>query len=67
MPYLTVQDSSNLKDAANWAKNHLYVVKQKDTELHSASPYNALDAENPAIDFDKFFDGESLDQEDLVV
>ncbi|KAK2746498.1 hypothetical protein FQN57_003124 [Myotisia sp. PD_48] len=65
--YLTVVDSSNLKQCANWAKHHLYIVKQKDTEPQSTSPYNCLDPAAPVVDFDKFFNGESLEQEDLVV
>ncbi|KAK4540507.1 hypothetical protein LTR36_009145 [Oleoguttula mirabilis] len=65
--HLTVENSSNLVDAANWAKYDLMVTKQKDTEPRSAHPYNGQDVYNPVINFDKFFDGESLVQEDLVV
>lgn len=65
--HLTVENSSNLVDAANWAKYDLMVTKQKDTEPRSAHPYNGQDVYNPVINFDKFFDGESLMQEDLVV
>jgi len=65
--HLTVEDSSNLKNAANWAKYDLAVSQHKDTEPRSAHPYNSQDVANPMIDFDKFFDGESLEQEDLVV
>lgn len=67
MIHLTVQDSTNLKDAANWASHHLFVTKQKDTEVRNAYPYNSLDPELPVIDFNKFFDGESLEQEDIVM
>lgn len=65
--YLTVQNSNNLKKSGNWATHNLYALRQKDTELRSASPYNNMDTGNPVVDFDKFFDGESLDQEDLVL
>ncbi|KAK4963066.1 hypothetical protein LTR10_000694 [Elasticomyces elasticus] len=65
--HLTVENSSNLVNAANWAKFDLMVTKQKDTEPRSAHPYNGQDVANPVVDFDKFFDGESLTQEDLVV
>ena len=65
--HLTVQNSSNLENAANWAGYDLAVSKQKDTEPRSAHPYNGQDVHNPPVDFDKFFDGESLVQEDLVV
>ncbi|EEP80558.1 conserved hypothetical protein [Uncinocarpus reesii 1704] len=65
--FLTVQDSASLKKSGGWATHNLYALKQKDTELHSASPYNNLDTGNPVVNFDKYFDGESLDQEDLVL
>lgn len=65
--YLTVQNSNNLKKSGNWATHNLYALRQKDTELHSASPYNNMDTGNPVIDFNKYFDGESLEQEDLVL
>ncbi|KAG4421066.1 hypothetical protein IFR04_005829 [Cadophora malorum] len=65
--HLTVENSSNLEKAANWAKNDLYVTRQKDTEPKSSHPYQSQDVFNPPIDFDAFFDGESLVQEDIVV
>ncbi|KAK3113870.1 hypothetical protein LTR53_008410 [Teratosphaeriaceae sp. CCFEE 6253] len=65
--HLTVLNSSNLVNAANWAGYDLQITKQKDTEPRSAHPYNGQDVYNPMIDFDQFFDGESLAQEDLVV
>ena len=64
---LTIQNSSILGPTANWAKNHLNVVQRKDTEPHSVYAYNAYDPEVPLIDFAKFHNGESLEQEDLVV
>ncbi|KAF2813058.1 membrane copper amine oxidase [Mytilinidion resinicola] len=63
----TVQNSSNLVNAANWAGYDLMVTKQKDSEPRSAHPFNSQDVSDPPIDFSKFFDGESLMQEDLVV
>ncbi|KAL1876689.1 hypothetical protein Plec18167_005097 [Paecilomyces lecythidis] len=65
--HLTVEDSTNLQDAANWATHHLFVTKQKDTEMRNAYPYNSLDPAYPVIDFNKFFNGESLEQEDIVI
>ncbi|WEW60662.1 DUF1965 and Cu_amine_oxid domain-containing protein [Emydomyces testavorans] len=62
-----VQNSNNLKKSGSWATHNLYALRQRDTELHSASPYNNLDTGNPVIDFNKYFDGESLDQQDLVL
>ncbi|KAK0820778.1 hypothetical protein LTR75_001364 [Friedmanniomyces endolithicus] len=61
--HLTIENSSNLIDAANWAKYDIAVTKQKDTEPRSAHPYNGQDVYDPVINFDKFFDGESLLQE----
>jgi primary-amine oxidase len=65
--HLTVEKSSNLENAANWATHDLFVTKQKDSEPRSAHPFNSQDVFDPPIDFNKFFDGESLHQEDLVV
>jgi primary-amine oxidase len=65
--YLTVQNSTNLESAANFATHNLFVTKQKDTEPRSAAAWNNQDPSDPLVDFNKFFDGESLDQEDLVV
>jgi primary-amine oxidase len=63
--YLTVQNSSNLNRAGNFATHNLFATRQKDTEPRSVSAWNRQDTLNPLVDFDKFFDGESLDQEDL--
>ena len=64
---LTVSNSSDLDDAANWSDHQLFVVQRHDSEPRSAYPYNSADPANPVVDFNKFFDGESLDQEDLVL
>ncbi|KAH8701543.1 copper amine oxidase [Talaromyces proteolyticus] len=65
--HLTVQDSSNLVNSAQWAGYDLQVTKQHDTEPRSAHPYNLEDVYDPPINFDTFFDGENLTQTDLVV
>jgi primary-amine oxidase len=65
--YLTVRDSSTAKKAVSFATHNLFVTKQKDTEPRSAAAWNNQDPENPLVNFEEFFDGESLDQEDLVV
>ena len=67
LAHLTVKDSSNLENAARWAEYDIQITKQKDTELKSAHPYNSQDVFDPPVNFEKFFDGESLNQEDLVV
>ncbi|KAK8035098.1 Copper amine oxidase [Apiospora rasikravindrae] len=65
--HLTVKDSSVAGKALNVANHHLYATKFKDTEVRASSPYNLLDVEDPLVDFAKFQDSESLDQEDLVL
>ncbi|EFY87548.1 membrane copper amine oxidase, putative [Metarhizium acridum CQMa 102] len=63
--FLTISNSSNVMNAVNFADHHFYVTKQKDTEAQGTHPYNVLNPADPLIDFAKFFNGESLDQEDL--
>jgi primary-amine oxidase len=63
--YLTVNDSSIGQNALHQASHHLFVTKQKDSEARASDPYNLLDTQNPLVNFDSYFDGESLDQEDL--
>jgi primary-amine oxidase len=65
--HLTVQNSSVTRNSANWATHDLMVSVRKDTEPRSVHKYNNQDTENPPVDFAKFFDGESLNQTDLVV
>jgi primary-amine oxidase len=65
--HLTAPDSTVLSRAANWANHDVQVTRRKDTEPRSAHCYNNQDVHNPPVDFDAFFDGESLVQEDLVV
>lgn len=65
--HLTVKQSSNTVNAAHWAEYDLQISQRKDTEPKSAHPYNNQDVHNPPINFEGFFDGESLEQEDLVV
>ncbi|KAH8586808.1 copper amine oxidase [Bisporella sp. PMI_857] len=65
--HLTVQNSSITQNAANHADRHFYVTKQKETEARASHPYNLLDPADPAVNFAKYFDGESLTQQDLVL
>jgi primary-amine oxidase len=67
LAHLTVLDSSNLQNAAHWAEYDIQITKHKDTEPRAAHPYNSQDVADPPINFAKFFDGESLRQEDLVL
>lgn len=63
--YLVVQNSTTAQQTANFATHHLFVTKQKDSEQVSSTFANLLDPEDPLVNFNKYFNGESLDQEDL--
>lgn len=63
--HLTVQNSSNAGKAAHFTTKDLFITKQKDTEPRAADSFNAYEVEDPLVDFSKFLDGESLEQEDL--
>jgi primary-amine oxidase len=65
--HLTVKNSSNLVNAAHWAEYDIQITKQKDTEPRSAHAYNSQDVKDPPVDFSKFFNGENLRSEDLVM
>ncbi|KFA62426.1 hypothetical protein S40285_06085 [Stachybotrys chlorohalonatus IBT 40285] len=65
--YLTVQNSTNAQRAVNFATHNLFATRQKDTEPKSVAAWNNQDLSDPLVDFNEFFDGESLDQEDLVI
>lgn len=45
----------------------MYITRRKDTEATSYNSYNSVDPRNPVVNFGKYFDGESLEQEDIVV
>ncbi|KAF2835986.1 amine oxidase catalytic domain-containing protein [Patellaria atrata CBS 101060] len=67
-PHLTMEDGSTaLKKAATWSMKDLWILKHHDDELKSTSEYNNMEPEDPLIDFEKMVDGESIQQEDLVV
>jgi primary-amine oxidase len=65
--HLTIQNSSNLLNAQNFATHQLYVTQRKDTEPRAAHALNDYDVANPIIDFAAFFDGDGLQQEDVVL
>ncbi|KAF8245031.1 amine oxidase catalytic domain-containing protein [Wilcoxina mikolae CBS 423.85] len=65
--FATVHESSILGKAADWAHHNLFVTKRKDTEACSSHAYASYDLENPPVRFGEFFDGEGLEQEDLVL
>ncbi|GAA5903080.1 uncharacterized protein JCM6883_002688 [Sporobolomyces salmoneus] len=65
--HLAFNESSNLGNTMGFATHHLYVTKQKDSEFSVAHANNAYDPYHPIVDFSKYFDGENLQQEDLVL
>lgn len=65
--HLTAPASSNLREAVHPFTFDLAVTRRKDTEPKSAHHYNGMDVLAPMVNFDDFFDGESLRQEDIVL
>lgn len=65
--HLTVENSSNMVNAAHWAEYDIQITQQKDTEPRSSHSYNSQDVNDPPVDFAKFFDGENLRSEDIVM
>lgn len=65
--YSTVQNSSVVGKALNHASHHLYVTKQKDAEAYATGTWSVLNPDKPSVDFHKYFDGENLVQEDMLV
>lgn len=63
--YLTVKDSTNAGNAIHYATADFFVTKQKDTEPKAADWFNTFNVLDPLVDFSKYLDGESLDQEDM--
>lgn len=63
--HLTITNSSNLLNSQGFATHAYYVTKQKDSEPRASSAWNDYDTANPLVDFNQFFDGESLYQEDM--
>jgi len=64
--HLTNLDSKRTKNNVNHAKHHLAVSRRKDSEPRSSTMWNLNLPGAPPVDFYDFFDGESLEQEDLV-
>lgn len=64
---LTAVNSTSLGRTAGWSSHDVHITAQHDTEPRSAYPFNGHDLYDPPIDFDLFFNGESLEQTDLVV
>ncbi|RVX72969.1 hypothetical protein B0A52_03322 [Exophiala mesophila] len=65
--HLTVQNSPFSLKNSEMAKHHLAVTRQHDTEPFANSVQNVNLPLAPQQDFSKFFDDESIVQEDLVL
>lgn len=65
--HLPMNESSNLGDTMAFGTHNFYVTKHHDSEYSVAHRNNAYDPYNPVVDFGKYFDGEDLVQEDLVL
>ncbi|KAJ7081806.1 amine oxidase catalytic domain-containing protein [Mycena belliarum] len=64
--HLTNLDSKRTQDNVNFAKHHLAVSRRKDSEPSSSSMWNINLPGAPTVNFYNFFDGESIEQEDLT-
>lgn len=65
--HVTVENSTVFPNVIDWATHPLYALKRKDSEPVAAHPDEGYDTLEPKILFNSFFDGESLDQEDVVI
>ncbi|KAK5080925.1 hypothetical protein LTR05_008241 [Lithohypha guttulata] len=65
--HLTILDSPWSFKNSEFAKSHLAVTRQHDTEPYSNSWQNINLPMAPQHDYSLFFDGESVEKEDLVV
>lgn len=65
--HLTIDDSPVLANAVHWAKHDVHITAQHDFEPRSAHALNAFDVYDPPVNFKQFFNGEPLEQTDLVV
>lgn len=65
--HLTITNSSNLFKSEGFATHALYATKYHDNEKAASHACNSYDPRNPIIDFSKYFNGESLIQEDIVL
>lgn len=63
--HLTAKNSTSTGKAAAFGNHDFYITKQKDTEPRAIDPWNQFIPEDPLVDFSRFLDDESLEQEDL--
>ncbi len=65
--HLTVENSTVFQNTVNWASHQLYALRRHDSEPVSARPGNDLNITDPLVNFNDFFNGESLEQKDIVL
>lgn len=65
--HLTALNATNMQKATAFATHDFFVTKQKDTEARAADVANKYATDDPLVNFATFLDGDSLDQEDVVV
>jgi primary-amine oxidase len=65
--HATIENSTVFPDRINWATHHWYALQRKDSEPVGAHPAYEFDTKDVRVNFNDFFDGESLEQEDLVL
>ncbi|KAL0566982.1 hypothetical protein V5O48_015011 [Marasmius crinis-equi] len=63
----TVVGSKRALENVNWGRYNLAVSKRKESEPASSSMWDQNLTGDPPVNFHNFFDGESLDQEDLIM
>ncbi|BGP20022.1 hypothetical protein JCM10213_000596 [Rhodosporidiobolus nylandii] len=62
-----IQNSTNLANSWGFTQHPLYVLKHHDSEFSVSHASNAYHPQDPVVDFSRYFDGENLEQEDLVL
>ncbi|KAI9155126.1 Membrane primary amine oxidase [Paramyrothecium foliicola] len=65
--HVTVENSTVFGKLIDWAYHHLHVLKRKDSEPVAAHPMTRTWDLQSLVEFGRFFDGESLEQEDIVL
>jgi primary-amine oxidase len=63
--HLTIKKSPVLQNSARWAEHDFFFTRQKDAEPRSSATENYLLPHDPLVNFDDFFNGENLVNEDL--
>ncbi|KAF7289645.1 Amine oxidase catalytic domain-containing protein [Mycena chlorophos] len=64
--HLTNLNNKRTEKNMNFAKQHIGVTRRKETELSSSSMWNINLPGDPPTHFYDYFDGESIEQEDLT-